>query len=146
MPTPHQLSAADHEFLGGFEEGTLSPQEFHHREHVRLAYMYLALHGPDGATAKLREALQGYLSQHGIDPAKYHETMTHAWLLAVHHFMVTSPPRTSSDEFIVAQPILLDPRIMLTHYSSKAIKSEEARASFVEPDLDPIPRHSQAWQ
>jgi hypothetical protein len=63
-------------------------------------------------------------------------------MLAVHHFMVVGAPQASSDEFIAALPILLDPNIILTHYSTDAIKSDAARASFIEPDLDPIPRHS----
>jgi len=30
---------------------------------------------------------------------------------------------------------------MLTHYSAELLFSPEARAGFVEPNLDPIPRH-----
>lgn len=29
---------------------------------------------------------------------------------------------------------------MMTHYSAGLLFSDEARAAFVEPDLDPIPR------
>jgi len=43
--------------------------------------------------------------------------------------------------FIEANPILLDGKIMLTHYSADLLFSEEARARFVEPNLDEIPRH-----
>jgi hypothetical protein len=34
---------------------------------------------------------------------------------------------------------LLDSKIMLTHYSASVLDSADARASFVAPDLDPIP-------
>jgi len=37
---------------------------------------------------------------------------------------------------------LLDSKIMLTHYSADLLFSDEARARFVEPNLDPIPRHA----
>jgi hypothetical protein len=36
---------------------------------------------------------------------------------------------------------VLDTKIMLTHYSAEVLFSPEARALFVEPDLDPIPRY-----
>jgi hypothetical protein len=48
----------------------------------------------------------------------------------------------SADDFIARTPILLDSRIMLTHYSAQRLFSPAARAAFVEPDLDPIPRHA----
>ena len=34
---------------------------------------------------------------------------------------------------------LLDSKIMLTHDSASVLLSSDARARFVEPDLDPIP-------
>ena len=33
--------------------------------------------------------LHAFLACHGITPAKYHETITRAWILAVRHFMDT---------------------------------------------------------
>ena len=37
--------------------------------------------------------------------------------------------------------LIRDGKIMLTHYSAGLLFSPEARAKFVEPDLDAIPRH-----
>ena len=45
--------------------------------------------------------------------------------------------RNSVCSYVVS---LLDPKIMLTHYSAERLFSPEARAEFVEPDIDPIPR------
>jgi hypothetical protein len=47
---------------------------------------------------------------------------------------------TSAADFIAKNQQLLDSKIMLTHYSASVLFSADARASFVEPDLDPIPR------
>jgi len=69
------------------------------------------------------------------------QTLTRAWILAVRHFMESSPSSPSGDAFITRNPALLDSKIMLTHYSANVLFSEEARARFVEPDLDRIPRH-----
>ena len=55
--------------------------------------------------------------------------------------MEISPTTESADAFIDANRVLLDSRIMLTHYSAEVLFSPEARARFVEPDLDAIPGH-----
>ena len=92
----------------------------------------------------MRAALLMFLSHHNIPASKYHETLTRSWLLAVNHFMHRTPEASSADDFIARNAILLDSKIMLTHYSAGRLFSDEARADFVEPDLDPIPRHHAA--
>jgi hypothetical protein len=87
----------------------------------------------------MRRALLSFLDRHGVDVSKYHETMTRAWILAVRHFMENTPSCESSDRFIEQTPRMLDPKIMLTHYSAEVLFSDEARARFVNPDLDTIP-------
>ena len=139
--TKHALSDADRRFRHDFESGAFPKAQFDHRAHVRLAYTYLAECDDGTATSRMRAALLGFLAHHGIDPAKYHETMTRAWILAVRHFMETSDPSASADAFIDANPRLLDAKIMMTHYSADLLFSDTARAGFVEPDLGRIPRH-----
>ena len=58
--------------------------------------------------------------------------------------MHRTPSALSADDFIRQTPLLLDSRIMLTHYSTERLFSPQARAAFVQPDLDPIPRHRAA--
>jgi hypothetical protein len=140
----HELSSSDREFRAAFEAGAYAPADFSHRAHVRLAYAYLAGSDRDVALERYRAALIGFLSHHGIPASKYHETLTSAWILAVHHFMHRSPEAASADDFIERNPLLLDSKIMLTHYSTGLLFSDVARAEFVEPDLDPIPRHHAA--
>lgn len=89
----------------------------------------------------IRTGLLAFLQHHGVDPSKYHETMTRAWVIAMRHFMEVSPGAESADEFIDANPTLMDAKIMLTHYSADLIFSAEAQARFVEPDLQAIPEH-----
>ncbi len=45
----------------------------------------------------------------------------------------------SADAFIDKNIVMLDSKIMMTHYSPEVLFSKEARAAFVEPNLDPIP-------
>jgi hypothetical protein len=135
----HKLSSQDQDFRADFEAGRISPESFDHRAHVRLAYVYLAEQDVDSALAIIRTGLLAFLQHHEIDPSKYHETMTRAWVLAVRHFMEVSPGADNADGFIDANPALMDAKIMLTHYSADLLFSAEARAHFVDPDLKEIP-------
>ena len=137
----HTLTDSDRTFRSDFEAGRVTPDRFDHRAHVRLAYVYLTGADVEEAAEAMRNALLAFLERHGIDPAKYHETLTRSWILAVRHFMERSPAAPSADAFIAANPALLDSKIMLTHYSASLLFSTEARAQFVEPDLEAIPRH-----
>jgi len=138
----HNLSKNDREFRAAFEAGAFAPADFSHRAHVRLAYAYLAESDVNLALDRMRGALLTFLCHHDIPASKYHATLTRAWILAVDHFMHRSPESSSADEFIARNPVLLDTRIMLTHYSADLLFSDQARAQFVEPNLDPIPRHA----
>lgn len=141
----HALSAADKEFRTRFESHQFPAAEFDHRAHLRLAYIYLldasSVADTEAAHALMRKALLGFLAHNGVDASKYHETITRSWILAVRHFMEKTAAADSADSFIDQNPVMLDPRIMLTHYSATTLFSDEARARFVPPDLDPIPRH-----
>lgn len=137
----HSLSEADREFVRRFEACELGPSDFGHRAHLRLAYACLIDQDSSAAVSALRRSLVRFLKHHGITASKYHETMTRAWVLAVHHFMQKTDAAASADEFMEANPQLLDARIMLTHYSADLLFSDRARNEFVEPDLTAIPRH-----
>ena len=137
----HTLSADDRAFREDFESGRIAPAAFNHLAHVRLVYCYLAEHDTEESVTRMRTALHAFLERNGIEPGKYHETLTRAWTLAVRHFMARTGTSPSSDEFIARNPVLLDNKIMLTHYSAEVLFSPEARAQFVEPDISAIPRH-----
>jgi len=135
-------SEQDRAFRDAVESCAFPVGDFDHRAHVRLAYTYLVELGVSDATDAMRKTIIGLLKHVGVEPAeKYHETLTEAWILAVHHFMECTEESASAADFINQNQLLLDSKIMLTHYSTKLLFSDEARKSFVEPDLDPIPRH-----
>lgn len=132
------LSQEDRSFRSAFEACIVTPSQFNHTAHVRLAYVYLVESDVEPAIQKMREALLNFLEHNRIPLSKFHETITRAWVLAVRHFMSKSTSRSSTD-FIAKNPELLDGRIMLTHYSASVLFSSHAHEFFVEPDLDPIP-------
>lgn len=135
----HRPSLDDLEFIRAFEAAEIPAADFDHRAHVRLAYVCLCRHDVDRAHDRIRKSLQRFLAHVGAPPEKYHETMTRAWILAVRHFMDRTAPCDSSDALIERHPELLDGNIMLTHYSAGLLFSDEARRTFVEPDIKPIP-------
>ena len=55
--------------------------------------------------------------------------------------MAISPVAESVASFMASNPSMLDSKIMLKHYSTEVLFSPEARARFVEPNLELIPRH-----
>ena len=140
----HLVSEADLAWRDDFEAFRVAPADFRHRQHIRLACIYLVTSDPETAFTRMRAATTSLLVHLGVDPAaKYHETVTRAWILAVHHFMHSDPtPATSADGFIDANPRLLMQDIMLTHYSREYLFSDTARNSFVAPDRMPIPLHA----
>ena len=142
MTEDNPLSPDDSRFLQAFEACELTSATFRHREHLRLAYIYLTLHPFETALQTMRSRLQTFLAHLGAPPTAYHETMTRAWLLAADHFMHRSGAQTSSEDFLAASPALLDKDVMYTHYTPERLKSSAAREGFVEPDLEPIPRYT----
>jgi len=137
----HKISDEDFDFLSRFENCEIEPENFHHREHIRIAYILLTKLSVEKALLKLKDDLLSFLDYIGADKSKYHETLTCAWLLAVNHFMHLSPPAATTYEFINSNNQLLNKDIMYTHYSHALLQSEEARINFVQPDLDLIPRY-----
>jgi hypothetical protein len=137
----HKTSPDDRNFRESFEALKVSPDDFGHREHVRLAYIYLCEMAVDEAHETMKEALLAFLNHLGVGEVKYHETITRAWIMAVRHFMAGSPGCQSAHAFIDSNPKLLDSKIMLSHYSAEVLFSSEARTRYLEPDIDGIPQH-----
>ena len=137
----HQTSIDDGNLCRQLEALNWPPSEFNHRLHVRLAYIYLSQKTQEDAFLAMRDWTFRYLAHHDLDPGKYNETLTRAWMLAVRHFMARTPKSQSSDDFVEKNPRILDSAIMMTHYSRDLLWSDEARRVFIEPDLDPIPRY-----
>ena len=134
----HIASYADLQFRREFEAGEVPPGAFNHLAHLRLAYVYRVEGNLAYAEQRMRQSLLAFLAANNIPEAKYHETLTWAWVMAVSHFMNRSSS-SSFDEFAANSQPLLDSKVMFTHYSHDSLFSEVARAAFVEPNLEAIP-------
>ncbi|HZF07859.1 MAG TPA: hypothetical protein VFE33_03625 [Thermoanaerobaculia bacterium] len=124
----------DSDFVTAFEACALSNEDFHHRDHVRLAWLYLKDLPPEEALARFATGLRRFAHAHG-KPGLYHETITWAYLLLIRERMA----RTAADtfeEFAAAHPDLLTwkPSVLESYYRAETLRSELARRVFVMPD------------
>ena len=131
----------DAEFLRRFEDCTL--EDFRHRDHVRLAWLYLRAYGWDGALDRVRLGIRRFATHHGA-ARKYHETMTVAWLALVAAAMEAEPGAAGFDDLLEAHPRLLESGALSEHYSPAVLASDLAREAWIEPDLRPIGRREVA--
>lgn len=124
---------SNEEFIYGFETDSL-PGEFHHAEHVRLAFAYLCLYPPLEALEKFASALKRFAAARG-KVGLYHETITHAYFFLIRERMARTAA-SDWEEFARDNPDLLQwkPGVLGRYYREATLKSELARAVFVFPD------------
>jgi len=133
----------DEAFLRRFESGDFTAEEWHHREHLKAAYLYLLRLPYDAALDRMRaglKALNGAQDVPETPDRGYHETLTQGWMRLVHCALCESGPAESADAFLDQHTQLLAKRALLFFYSRDRIISWEAKANFLEPDLAPLPR------
>ena len=125
------------EVLRGFESCALPPAEFSHARHLAVALALLARHGDEGAAIeRVRAGLRRYLAAHGVDPRKYHETVTVFWVKRVRAFAARAAAGPGLAELANGLARACgDSRLVDDYYSRALLDTEEARASWVEPDL-----------
>lgn len=118
-----------------FEDGTLPASDFHHRDHVRLAWLYLDEEPPIAALARFAEGLKRFASRNGKE-ALYHETITWAYLLLIHERKARAEAGETWDEFAARNPDLLTwkPSVLDGYYRRETLESDLARRVFVMPD------------
>ena len=129
---------ADEEFLEAVEATTWPGERFGHREHVRLAWLYLRGHGWEEGTRRIRETIRRYATALGA-PGKYHETLTRAWCACVQGALEETPGLEAFDAFVEAHAELLDGRLLERHYRKETLGTAAAKEGWVEPDLEPLP-------
>lgn len=125
----------DAELVARFEAAALPPADYRHREHVRIAFAMLLDTDLADAAKRFRSALQGYVAAIGA-AARYHETLTWAYLALIHQRMDAGADPDSL-AFLARNPDLLDHRggALARHYDVAAITASPiARRVFVLPE------------
>src|SRR2546421_10044544 len=86
------VTAADEQFLAAFEAGQIANQDFHHRDHLRLAWIQIRRLWLPGASEAVTAAIQQFAGRHG-HADRYHETPPRLWLRRVGVGHTPHPPR-----------------------------------------------------
>ncbi|MDO9222614.1 MAG: hypothetical protein Q7U20_02765 [Caulobacter sp.] len=123
----------DTTLLEGFEAGTLA--EFHHRDHIRIAWLCLRRDGVDAGSVRVKAGLQALAAAHGAS-AKYNETLTQFWIRQV-AASVSADAFQTFEAFVEANPHMLDKRYALQFYRAETLAGPQARTGWIEPDLWP---------
>ena len=129
------MNLPDDELLRRFEDDTLPAEAFHHRDHVRLGWLYLRREPALTALDRFAEGLKRFAARQG-KPGLYHETITWAYLLLIRERMARSGPGLAWNEFAERNPDLLTwkPSVLDGYYREETLASELARRVFVMPD------------
>ena len=125
------------ELTRALERREIANEDFHHASHLRVAWVYLAESlSVQQAANKMRDTLRRFAAGAG-KPEKYHETITLFWVRLLSSAQAASHGERLED-IVRANPQLLEKNFLLAYYSAERLFSEEARSSWVEPDLKPV--------
>jgi hypothetical protein len=124
----------DEDFIRQFEDCTLSPDYFHHQNHVRLAWLYLSQHPTLEALVKLSDGIKKYAASLG-KATLYHETITWAYIFLIQERMARSDDDTW-EAFAEKNPDLLNwqENILKQYYLEETLASDLAKRVFIFPD------------
>jgi hypothetical protein len=127
----------DVELTRALERGEIANEDFHHASHLHVAWVYLNESlSVQQAANKMRDTLRRFAAAAG-KPEKYHETITLFWV----HLLSRAHGATHGErleEIVHANPQLLEKNFPLAYYSAELLFSDEARTSWVEPNLKPL--------
>lgn len=138
----------DGQFLKSFEDLTLPFDQWTHRAHVKVAFLYLKAHPFPQALAKMRKGIKAYNAANKVVESAtsgYNETTTHAFLHLIAATMAAygqAMPTPTADAFCDTHPQLMTRNSLRFFYSPARRMDPRAKTEFVEPDLAPLPSFS----
>jgi hypothetical protein len=123
------------ELLDRFLDTTLPSDQFHHQQHLQVAWMFVQKFGMPRALSEFTDALKRFADAKGAT-GLYHETITWAFLLLIAERQAKCGA-ASWDGFAAVNPDLLhwQPSILERYYSKDLLASDLARRTFLMPDL-----------
>jgi hypothetical protein len=142
---PFATDAAVTALLDAFHARVLPRSAWNHRAHLTVA-LAVARTSPAGdATRTMRDAILRFNAAVGIESTPdsgYHETLTVFYMAIVAHHVAHNPQPVSvaaDTNQLVEEWGRAD--LPLSYYSRDRLFSREARATWLEPDLVPLPRN-----
>jgi hypothetical protein len=132
------LLVSDEELIAKFEDGSLPLAEFHHEQHLRVAFLYLCKYPLLEVLARFPANLKRYAATHGKN-GLYHETITWAYLFIVNERVARAGGAQTWEQFRSANVDLFDRErpVLRRYYRDETLASACARERFVMPDHCP---------
>lgn len=124
----------DRAFVTAFRDTSLPTSAFRHRDHVRMAWLYVREYGAMDAAPRFAADLQAFARAKGL-PGLYHATITGAYMALIAERQLETPTDTW-DAFAAAHADLLawKPSVLDRYYSAERLWSATARTQFLLPD------------
>jgi hypothetical protein len=139
------MTDPDQDLLRQFESCSLPFEQWTHRAHVRVGYLYLCEHPFEVALNLMRRGVQRYNAANNVPEGPtsgYNETTTHAFLHLIAAVRVAygqTHLAEGSEAFCDTHPQLLTRHALRLFYSPERRMDPRAKKEFVEPDLAPLP-------
>jgi len=135
----------DEELLQRFETAALSREEWTHRTHIRIAFLYVTRYPFNEALDKIRRNIKALNARNAVPEGPqsgYNETITVAFLTLVASTQAAYGrlfPAANSQDFCERHPHLLQKTVLRLFYSPERRGHPEAKTRFIEPDLASLP-------
>jgi hypothetical protein len=121
--------------VGDFE--SCAVEGFNHGAHLAVALWYLARLPEAEAYERMRASLRRFAAHHNVN--LYNETLTVFWLKVVRGFLAREgkgrPLHETANRLVAARA---DTRLPFEYFSEPLLRSDQAKSSWVEPDLKPL--------
>src|SRR5579863_7415328 len=136
----------DAELLSAFESCTLPFEQWTHRAHVKVAYLYARQYPFEEALRRMRASIKAYNASTNTpeSPVRgYNETTTRAFLHLIAATLSScekTHPVKTADEFCDTHQQLMNRNVLRLFYSPAHRMHPLAKLMFVEPDLALLPR------
>jgi hypothetical protein len=112
-------------------------QYLDHKAHLRFAWAVLDEADDVDDAVRVVSLTIRHVAELGGNPGKYHQTVTVFWIRLIAHLREAYPDLKDVEQMLERYPAALDPGLPSRHWSD--LDSPEARATWVEPDLIPLP-------
>lgn len=135
----------DEELLSRFEDCTLPYEEWTHRCHVKVAFLYVRNHEFNAAIEKIKHGIKSYNAAKGVEEGPttgYNETTTVAFMhlvaatVAAHGATMPTP---DADSFCDMHPQLMCRQVLRLFYSPARRSDPRTKSEFLTPDLCGLP-------
>src|SRR5947207_2690648 len=115
----------DEDFIRRFEDCTLPAEGFHHREHVKMVWLYLRRYSLLETLPRFSERLKRFATAHG-KPNLYHETITWFYVLLINERMERNGQKQSWKDFSETNADLLNWKdsVLKSYYNDETLRSE----------------------